>query len=189
MNTTLIEVLRMFLRIFLMFTLLVPAAIAAADDNPITANNRFLYSGLQKLILGSVEKVPADAYGFKPTDAVRSFGQLVGHVADSQYTFCSVAMGEKRPEIAVEKSKTSKDELVAALKDAFAYCDKAYSSINDTTATETVKLFRRDMPRFGVLGVNNLHTSEHYGNIITYMRLKNIVPPSSDPEFMKKLTQ
>ena len=189
MNPTHIEILRTLLRIFLMFMLLVPAAMASADDNPITANNKFLYSGLQKLILGSVEKVPADAYGFKPTEAVRSFGQLVGHVADSQYTFCSAAIGEKRPAITVEKSMTSKDELVAALKDAFAYCDKAYGSVTDATAAETVKLFRRDMPRLGVLGVNNLHTSEHYGNIITYLRLKNIVPPSSDPEFMKKLTQ
>jgi uncharacterized damage-inducible protein DinB len=189
MNATLIETVRTFLRIFLLFTLLVPAAIASADDNPITTNNRFLYGGLQKLILASVEKVPADAYGFKPTEAIRSFGQLVGHVADSQYTFCSIAIGEKRPTITVEKSKTSKDELVAALKDAFAYCDKAYASVNDANAAETVKVFRRDMPRLGVLGVNNLHTSEHYGNIITYLRLRNIVPPSSDPEFMKKLNQ
>jgi uncharacterized damage-inducible protein DinB len=178
------------LRIFLMFCLATTAIAAPADESsPFSSNSRFLYGGLKQFILASAEKVPADAYDFKPTEAIRSFGQVLGHVADSQYTFCSIYLGEKNPSPGVEKNKTTKPELIAALKEAFAYCDKAYDGMTDANSTATVKLFRRDMPKFGVLNVNNVHTSEHYGNLITYMRLKNVVPPSSDPEFMKKITQ
>ena len=175
--------------IAVLICVLAPAAIALADDNPLSAHQKFLYSGIKRLLLGSAEKVPEELYGFKPTESVRSFGQILGHAADAQYTFCSVVLGEKNPSPKVEKTKTTKAELIAALRDAFAYCDKAYDGMTDTSAAQTVKLFGRDMPKFGVLSVNNVHSTEHYGNLITYMRLKNIVPPSSDPEFMKQLNK
>jgi uncharacterized damage-inducible protein DinB len=131
--------------------------------------------------------VPEENYSFKPTEVVRRFGQIAGHVADAQYIFCSVALGEKNPTPNIEKTKTSKADLIAALKDAFAYCDKAYDSMTDASATQTVKFIGGDTPKLGVLSANNLHTTEHYGNLITYMRMKNIVPPTSDPEFMQQL--
>jgi uncharacterized damage-inducible protein DinB len=119
-------------------------------------------------------------YNFKPTDSVRSFGQVVGHVADAQYLFCSVVLGEKNPNPKIEQTKTSKTDLIAALKDGFAYCNKAYDGMTDVSATQMVKLFGGDTPKLGVLTVNNMHNMEHYGNLVTYMRLKNIVPPSSE---------
>jgi uncharacterized damage-inducible protein DinB len=131
--------------------------------------------------------MPEENYSFKPTEAVRSFGQIVGHVADSQYTFCSGVLGEKRPALKIEETKSSKTDLIAALKDAFAYCDKAYDGLTDVSATETVKLMGRDAPKLGALTTNSLHTVEHYGNLVTYMRMKNIVPPSSEPEFMQEM--
>jgi uncharacterized damage-inducible protein DinB len=115
---------------------------------------------------------------------VRSYGQIVGHVADAQYLFCSIALGEKNPGLKIEQTKTSKADLVAALKDAFAYCDKAYNGMTDVSASEMVKLFGMDVPRLGVLMGNFGHSMEHYGNLVTYMRLKNIVPPSSEPGAM-----
>ena len=185
------EPTRTLLRTLLIF-LLAPAAVAlaqdnpptaavASQDNPLSAHNKVVYGGVKSILLRSAEKTPEENYNFKPTDAVRSFGQVVGHVADSQHTFCSVVLGENNPAPKVEKTKTSKADLIAALKDAFAYCDKAYDGMTDASAAQMVKFFGGDTPKLSVLTVNNIHTVEHYGNLVTYMRLKNIVPPSSEP--------
>ena len=165
----------------LLICLLAPSAIAVAQDNPLSAFNRVAYGQVKSWVLASAEKMPEENYSYKPTDAVRSFGQLVGHVGDAQYVFCSVVLGEKNPTPKIEQTKTSKADLTAALKDAFAYCDKAYNAMTDAVAPQTVKFFTGDTPKLGVLSVNISHTAEHYGNLVTYMRLKNIVPPSSEP--------
>ncbi len=175
--------MRTLLRTLLIW-LLVPAGVAFSQDNPFSAYNKSVYGGVKNILLRSAEKVPEENYNFKPTDAVRSFGQIVGHVADAQYMFCSIVLGEKNPAPKIEQTKTSKADLIAALKDAFAYCDKAYDGMTDASATQMVKLFGGDTPKLGVLTVNNLHSVEHYGNLVTYMRLKNIVPPTSEPGFM-----
>lgn len=111
---------------------------------------------------------------------MRSWGQIVGHMADAQYLFCSIALGEKNPDLRIEKTKTSKADLIVTLKDAFAYCDKAYDGMTDAAGRQTVKLFGGDARKLDVLVVNNMHSMEHYGNLVTYMRLKNIIPPSSE---------
>jgi uncharacterized damage-inducible protein DinB len=159
---------------------LATAAVALAQDNPFSSFNKLAYGQLKAWILGSAEKMPEENYGFKPTDAIRSFGQVIGHVADAQYLFCSIALGDKNPAPKIEQTKTSKADLIAALKDAFAYCDKAYDSMTDASAAQMVKMFGRDMPKPTVLTVNNMHNTEHYGNLIIYLRLKSIVPPSSE---------
>jgi uncharacterized damage-inducible protein DinB len=159
-----------------------PAAVAPAPDNPLSAYNKHIYGGVKNILLRSAEKMPEENYKFKPTDAVRSYGQILGHVADAQYLFCSRVLGEKNPAPKIEQTKTSKADLIAALKDAFAYCDKAYDGMTDASATQMVKLFGGDAPKLGVLTVNNMHTVEHYGNLVTYMRIKNIVPPTSEPK-------
>ena len=158
---------------------------AAAAANPLSGHNRFMYRAMQTILVLSAEKMPEESYGFKPTEVVRSYGQILGHVADSQYLFCSPVLGEKSPAPGIEKTKSSKADLIAALKESFAYCDKAYDRVNDASAAETVQHMGRDTPKLGVMTTNLLHTVEHYGNLVTYMRMKNIVPPTSDPEFMK----
>lgn len=168
----------------LLICLLAPSAVAVAQDNPLSAWNKMVYGYVKVALLRTAEKVPEESYGFKPTEAVRSLGQIVGHVADAQYMFCSVALGEKNPGLKIEQTKTSKADLVAALKDAFAYCDRAYDGMSDAAGTQTVKLMGMDAPKLGVLTANNMHSMEHYGNLVTYMRLKNIVPPTSEPGFM-----
>ncbi len=174
------------LPILLICLLLAPAAVASAQENPLSAQTKFLYGAVQKILLTSAERTPEEHYGWKPTAEVRSFGQLVGHVADSQYLFCSVALGEKNPAPQVEKTKTTKADLIAALKEAFAYCDRAYGAMTDAAAIEPVKFMGSDnTPKLGVLTINQLHSMLHYGNLVTYMRLKGMVPPTSDPEFMQ----
>ncbi len=154
----------------------------ASPQNPLSTWNKFAYARVKDVLLKSAEKMPGGNYSFKPVDTVRSYGQIVGHVADAQYAFCSIALGEKNPALDIEHAKTSKADLIAALNTSFAYCDRAYDGMTDATAVQTVKLFGNDAPRLSALTVNNMHDLEHYGNLVTYMRLKNIVPPSSEQQ-------
>ena len=167
----------------LLICLLAPA-VAFSQDNPLSTFNRTAYGAVKNILLRSAEKMPEENYNFKPTDTVRSYGQIIGHVADAQYMFCSIELGEKNPDLKIEQTKTSKADLIAALKGAFAYCDKAYDGMTDASAPQMVQLFGGDTPKLSVLTVNNMHSLEHYGNLITYMRMKNIVPPTSEPGFM-----
>ena len=164
-----------------------PAAVKPAQDRPFNAFNKVAYGFVKATVLRSAEKMPEENYGFKPAETVRAFGQILGHVADSQYYFCSVVRGEKNPALQIEKTKTSKADLIASLKDAFAYCDKAYDGMTEASGSEVVTLFNKsDMPKVDVLTANNMHGVEHYGNLIVYLRIKGIVPPSSEPGFMQE---
>jgi uncharacterized damage-inducible protein DinB len=156
------------------------ASTPAANDNPYSTFAKIAYSRVSSLLLRSAEKMPEENYSFKPVDGVRTYGQILGHAADAQYLFCSIATGEKNPGVKIEESKTSKADLTAALKDAFTYCDKAYASMTDASGAQMVSLFGHDTPKLGVLTVNNMHNMEHYGNLVVYMRMKGIVPPSSE---------
>jgi uncharacterized damage-inducible protein DinB len=156
------------------------AAAAYAQGSSVAGDVKMTYHQVKGYILKSADKMPEEHYSFKPVPEVRSFGQLLGHIADAQYVFCGSATGSKPETSGIEKSKTTKSELTAALKEAFAYCDEAYNQMTDSNAGETVKLFGRDRARAGVLAFNNAHDYEHYGNLVTYMRLKGLVPPSSE---------
>ena len=176
----------------LLFCLLASAAIVSAQNkpaptvtatpqaNPLSAFNKRAYGLLMDWLIRSAEKMPEENYNFKPADGVRSYGQIIGHVADFQYRFCSAVLDEKNPTPEFEKTKTSKADLIAALKSATAYCDKAYNDMTDASGLQTVKLFGGDIPKMSLLNVNIAHNSEHYGNLVTYLRMKNIVPPSSE---------
>ena len=155
-------------------------APAAPPANPITASEKGLYSFVSNAVIGAAQKMPEENYSFKPTPDVRNFGQLVGHVADASYMFCSQALGEPNPMKDIEKTKTSKADLVAAVKDAVAYCNKAFDSMTDAKGSQMVKLFNFDMAKLTVFSLNTAHTDEHYGNMVTYLRLKGIVPPTSE---------
>ena len=163
----------------------VPVAVlaqgsAVAPDNPISDSEKRVYAMLSSVVIAAAEKMPEESYSFKPTPEVRSFGQLVGHLADSKYFFCSTVAGETRPVSEVEKSKTKKADLVAALKDAVAYCNKTYAGMTDAKGSQMMKMMNHDFAKLTVLSANFAHTYEHYGNMVTYMRLKGIVPPTSE---------
>jgi uncharacterized damage-inducible protein DinB len=175
--------MRVLLRVLVVC--LATQSVALAQDNPFSTFTRATYTKVTDILLHSAEKMPEENYNFRPTDAVRNYGQLVGHLADAQYLFCSIALGEKNPNKQIEQTKTSKADLIAALKQAFAYCDKAYSGMTDASGAQIVKLFGDNVPRIDVLTTNNMHDMEHYGNLVTYMRMKNIVPRTSEPEVVK----
>jgi uncharacterized damage-inducible protein DinB len=156
------------------------APAAAPTANPISASHGKMYTMLGGVVVAAAEKMPEENYGFKPTADVRTFGQLVGHLADSQYYFCALASGETKPASDAEKSKTKKADLVAALKEAVAYCTKTYAAMTDAKGGEPVKLRGAEFARLTVLAGNTAHNYEHYGNMVTYMRIKGIVPPTSE---------
>ena len=155
-------------------------AQSAPPTNPITASEKGFYGFVSGAVVGAAQKMPEENYSFKPTPEVRSFGQLVGHVADASYAFCSQAIGEANPVKDIEKTKTSKADLVAALQGGVAYCNKAFDSMTDAKGSEIVKLFNFNIAKLTVLSINTAHTDEHYGNMVTYLRLKGIVPPTSE---------
>ena len=157
-----------------------PQVQEAPPANPITASEKGLYSFVSTAVIGAAQKMPEENYSFKPTPEVRSFGQLVGHVADANYAFCSQTAGEANPGKGIEKTKTSKADLVAALKDAVAYCNKAFDSMTDANGSQMVKFRNLNMAKLTLLSLNTAHTDEHYGNMVTYLRMKGIVPPTSE---------
>jgi uncharacterized damage-inducible protein DinB len=159
-----------------------PAAQAAPPANPITASERGFYSFVSGAVVGAAQKMPEENYSFKPTPDVRSFGQIVGHVADASYMFCSQAIGEANPAKDIEKTKTAKADLVAALKDSVAYCNKSFDSMTDAKGSEMVKFFNFNIAKLTLFSINTAHTDEHYGNMVTYLRLKGIVPPTSETQ-------
>jgi uncharacterized damage-inducible protein DinB len=158
------------------------APAAAPNPNPISSGAKFMYSMTKMDLLKSAEEMPEENYSFKPVSTVRSFGQLVGHVADAQYEFCSAVIGDGKHSPGIEKGKTSKADLIQALKDGFAYCDQAYSGMTDAHGAEIVKFFGNDAPKLTILSFNAAHNMEHYGNMVTYLRIKGLVPPSSQQQ-------
>jgi uncharacterized damage-inducible protein DinB len=139
------------------------------------------FDNIKRDIVEAAEAVPENEYAFKPTPQVRSFGELVGHIADAQNFFCGVAAGNN-PEYsdAIEKSKSpTKAGLVSALKASVATCDDVYAKTTAGNALELVKAGKGDALRGMMLLDNISHDNEHYGNIVTYMRLKGHVPPST----------
>jgi uncharacterized damage-inducible protein DinB len=152
---------------------------SAAPANPLTSATKTIYAMTKSDLLKSAEEMPEENYTFKPVSTVRSFGELVGHVADAQYEFCAPVAGDTEKGSGVEKNKTSKADLIAALKEGFAYCDKVYDGLTDARAVDFIKFFGRNSPKLAILSFNNAHNMEHYGNMVTYLRIKGLVPPSS----------
>jgi uncharacterized damage-inducible protein DinB len=169
-------------RIFCVALLAVASPLAAQSSAPgAVATASSVWSNSINNIVKSAEQMPESLYSYKPTPEVRSFGQLIGHVAGAQYVYCSAVLGDKNAgEDDIEKTKTSKADLVAAIKASTEYCKKAYM-ISDAAAQGMVKVFGGDRTKLFALIGNASHDAEHYGNIVTYLRLNKMVPPSSQP--------
>lgn len=164
------------------FLLLAGSAHAqASNTNPAVTTSRQLWEQLTNYITTAAQDLPESLYAYRPTPQVRTFGELFGHLAGSQYMFCALALGDPpRAEDAIEKTATSKADLVAALKASTDYCARAYTQ-TDQAALAPIKLFGQDRTRLYALMQNATHNGEHYGNLVTYLRLNGIVPPSSRP--------
>jgi uncharacterized damage-inducible protein DinB len=157
------------------------ARTPCAQSNPLSDGVKRDYRGVRDYFIRAAEKMPAASYEFKPSPDVRTFAQVVAHVADDQYNLCAPAKGEVRKAAytEIESTLSKKADLIAALKQAFAYCDAAYDALTDTSGAELVESGKM-RTRFGMLNWNLWHTWEHYGNIVVYMRMKGLVPPSSE---------
>lgn len=152
--------------------------LQAQTANPLSTEAKQAYTNIKNNLLKAADKMPDDGYAFKATPEIRTFGQLIGHIADSQTRTCSTVNGEQKSGSA--GSKTAKADLVAALKSSFADCDAAFDSLTDANATEMIKTPRGQRSRLGTLVGNTIHDNEEYGYLAVYMRLKGVVPPSSE---------
>lgn len=156
---------------------------AAEAQNPVSDSIRSSWNGVKRNISESAEQMPEANYAFKPADSVRTFGEILAHVAGANYVFCASAKGEKPPfaEDHFEKAAKTKAAIVKAVADSHAYCDGAYTSVTDATAGQMVNnpFGSGQSPRAAQLIGNVGHDNEHYGNLVTYFRIKGMVPPSS----------
>lgn len=174
--------------------ILTPAASAAAQGGTQAAPSfaawlKNAYTTNRQNILRSAAKVPEEFYGMRPGPQmeVRTFGQIIGHLANFNFLWCSQAKGENNPNEGKDLEKlASKADLTKALSDAFAFCDSVYGSLTDGSAQQVVEITQENgrkarLNRVSLLVLNYGHNNEHYGNLVTYMRMKSIVPASSDP--------
>lgn len=150
---------------------------AAAQSHANQAGG--VWKGVIVNITKAADELSETMYAYKPTPEVRSFGELFAHIAGSQKMYCAMALGEKAPgEGDVEKTAKTKAAIVAALKESNTYCERAYA-VADDKLTAPVDIFGESHPRYYALVANAAHDGEHYGNIVTYMRMNKLVPPSS----------
>ena len=142
------------------------------------------WAGAKRNIVESAAQMPEADYNFKPVDNVRTFGQILAHVADSNYFYCARSKGEPPPvpDGTLEKQATTKAAIVKALGESVAYCDAVYAGLTPASAAETVKAGENQIPRVQPLFGNVSHNVEHYGNLVTYFRMKKMVPPSTKRE-------
>lgn len=156
----------------------------APDRRTQAGSAQATYGGVRGFILRSAEKMPAEQFTFQPTPDVRSFGQILAHIADANHLLCSPAAGvtSANGDVVdkIEKEKLGREALLVRLRDSFTVCDKAYAALSETNVGETLTFMTTTRPRLALLWFHISHAFEHYGNLVTYMRLKGIVPPSSE---------
>lgn len=184
-------------KLILLLPLLTVSGLAqsAAPDqsNPMSTWLRDAYTRNRSGIMRMAEKMPEENYGMRPgtQPEVRTFGQQVTHVATYNFLWCSQAKGEKNPNPGNLDKLTSKAEIMKVLNDAFTYCDSVYSGLTDASGAEVIDITQesgrqtRNL-RFGLLTLNYGHNNEIYGSMVVYLRIKNIVPPASEPRPQQK---
>lgn len=155
------------------------ASLPAQTANPLSTELKQAYNGIKNNLTKMAERMPEENYSYKPSADIRSFGQLMGHVADSQARTCSAVAGGEAKALNAS-SKTSKADLVAALKESFTLCDTAFNSLTDANAAEMITTPRGQRSKLGALTGLVSHSNEEYGYMAVYLRMKGVVPPSSD---------
>ncbi len=161
--------------------ILAAAPVLLAQENPFSDDARQSYALVKPSLLKAADRMPAEDYSFRTTPQVRTFAEMVAHVADAQMLMCQVVTGEKTTAQAkFEKPKTDKSSLVVSLKASFDYCDPVYASMTDKAGAAQVTWFRWKMSKLGLLNWNIAHDNEMYGIIGAFLRIKGLVPPSSD---------
>ena len=185
--------LRLLILVVVFAYVTLPAASAQATDagfpdelSPSLAGSaKAMHAMIRRDLAEAAENMPADEYAFRPTPQVRSFGQIIGHVVDANFFFCSQAAGEKSAATVDHEQITDKAGLVKALNDSLVYCDRVYAATTDVNFVQPLQIANvvgtgsTNTVRGAVLLYNIAHNYEHYGNLAVYMRLKGHVPPST----------
>lgn len=156
-----------------------PAQTEAVQPDPLIDSFVDASGYVTAMFMQAAEQMSEEDYSFKPTPEVRSFGQILAHVADSNYVFCSRAKGEAPPAGDIETTKTTKAEIQKALSESLAYCDGVLAGMTDERANATAEFMGKARPVLAILMFRAHHSLLHYGNVITYMRLRGKVPPST----------
>jgi uncharacterized damage-inducible protein DinB len=167
-------------RLFVLACALFLALPRGTTAQSVTSSLKGLHDITQGNIMATAQDLDEEMYAFRPTDEVRSTGQILAHIANAQYLFCSAAAGEPSPNSEdFEETRTAKAGIVQALEAGFGYCAEVYADMTDAEGGRSVSFFGGENTAHGVLAFNSAHNYEHYGNLVTYMRLNGIVPPSS----------
>lgn len=168
-----------------------PATPPAPQTFTLSGNMIKGYQNLQRNLLEAAEKMPDAEYSFKPTDQVRPFGQLIAHVALSQFGTCSALKGETAGPHKEDKEEATltKTQLVALLKESTAYCDPLLTTLKDADMTTLVKAGNNEVAKGLFLAGTNTHGNEMYGTMAVYLRLKGIVPPTTERQNAAKKSQ
>jgi uncharacterized damage-inducible protein DinB len=152
----------------------------------LASSAKAMHMTIRRNLAEAADAMPAEDYGFKPTPDVRSFAQLIGHVINANFFFCSQAKSAAMPTTTNFERVADKAALIKGLTDALASCDTVYESTSDADFTRAVTLNgfpgmnpKTETSRGAVLMFNTTHNNEHYGNIVVYLRLKGKVPPST----------
>lgn len=155
----------------------------APTTNPVSQAIKSGWNAAKRNIAGSAKVMPDAKYSFKPVDSVRTFGEILAHLAGANYIFCAAARGEKPPhaEDAFEKTAKTRADIVKAWEDSVKYCDAAYDAADDRKLGESIAapFGGGQTSRASALMGNTGHLQEHYGNLVTYLRINGLVPPSS----------
>jgi hypothetical protein len=168
------------------FALAVPAAQAqmaqqAPQTISLATGLQRSYDGIKRNLTEMAAKMAEADYGFMPTKDVRTFAQLMGHAANAQFNACAAARGMANPNQGNDnEKKATKAEAVKALADSFAVCDEAFKMLTDANATEMVKQGQNSVARGSILANMVAHSNEVYGTGISYLRMKGLVPPSTE---------
>ena len=141
--------------------------------NPLTTISIFR-SKMQDKIMKSADEMPESKYSYRPTKDVRSFAEILNHVADISYTLCSNVKGEATP--ATATATGSKTKIMGRLKGAFDYCDGVYSGFTDAHLNDPADFWGAKTNKMFVLTQVANHDALHYGNLVTYLRLNGLVP-------------
>ena len=142
--------------------------------NPLTATLSIFRNNMQAKIMKAADAMPESKYSYRPTKDVRSFGEIVTHVADISYYLCANAKGEAKP--STPAAKVSKTEIVTYLKGSFDYCDVAFSKFTDAQLNDPANFWGFKTNKMFILTQAGNHDALHYGNLVTYMRLNGLVP-------------
>lgn len=147
-------------------------------ENPIAAVSANFYKTVAGNITKSIDKMPADKFGFKSTDGTMPFSEFIGHLTDANLNFCTAVTGGAKP--ASVRKETSKEVLAKAWAAAVAECTKAWGMTTDKSLATNIKVGQREVPAAQPMLLNTVHSWEHYGNLVTLLRMNGIVPPSSE---------